>query len=310
MRQLPPTRADRHAQAMHPEIAALLARSPVVARRNHPQLASRLSRAAHDGALTTLLPGVYALPTRAQDLLTRAAAACCYDPIGVIAEDAAAALSYWPDLAEPEIVVAGARHRVQRPGFRFEQRAIPRSLVRTQRDIRVTAPELTALDQVAQHGGEGIDRALRSRRVTLTQLKDALSATHGRRGNAAKRVMVLDSRDAPWSELERRAHRLLRAAGITGWSSNVLVDTAVGEYIVDIAFHRSPLCIEFDGREHHGDSRFDNDRLRGNELLLAGRIVLHFTWLMVDRHPELVVGTVQRALKALDGASLGPLAKQ
>ena len=92
-------------------------------------------------------------------------------------------------------------------------------------------------------------------------------------------------------------HRLLHGAGITGWSANVEVDTAFGDYIVDIVFHHSPLCIELDGREFHGATKFDGDRLRGNELLLAGRQVLHFTWAMIDRHADLVVETVRRALK-------------
>lgn len=292
---------------MHPEIAHILTAHPVIARRGHPHLASRLSRSAHEGDLTALLPGIYTLPERVADLWTRTAAACRYDPAAVITGDAAAALSYWPELPVPEIVVAGSRHRLQHPGFRFVKRTIPRSLIRSRRGTRLTASQLTALDQVERHGGEGIDRALRRRQITIRQLTEALAATPGRRGNAARRVMVSDSRDAPWSELERRAHRLLRAAGITGWSSNVLVDTAAGEYIVDIAFHHLPLCIEFDGRAHHGTDRFDDDRLRGNELLLAGKLVLHFTWLMVDRHPDLVVGTVQRALKALESAALRPL---
>lgn len=282
---------------MHPVIARTLAKDSVITRRRYPELAAYFARATATGRLTVLLPGVYTLPERSQDLATRAEAACRYDSAGVVVGDAAAALTYWPELRPTTIVVAGRHHRLDRAGYTFVRRAIPPALVRTRRGIRYAAPALTALDQVERYGAEGIDRALRSRRATVAQLREALDLLPHRRGNADRRAALLDSRDGGWSALERRMHRLLRDAGITGWSANVLVDTAVGDYVVDIVFHHSPLCIELDGREFHGATKFDNDRLRGNELLLAGRQVLRFTWTMVDRHVELVVSTVRRALK-------------
>lgn len=282
---------------MDPAIARTLAKDPVITRRRHSELAGRLARAVEQGLLTTLLPGVYTLPERSRDLATRAAAACRYDVAGVIVGDAAAALSYWPELKPDTIVVAGRHHRLERAGYTFVRRAVPPALVHTRRGIRYTAPALTALDQVERHGAEGIDRALRSRRATVAQLREALDMLPRRRGNTDRRAALLDSRDGGWSALERKMHRLLRDAGITGWSANAWAETAVGDYVVDIVFHHSPLCIELDGREFHGASKFNDDRLRGNELLLAGRQVLHFTWPMIDRHADLVVATVRRALE-------------
>lgn len=282
---------------MQPAIARALAKDSVITRKQYPGLTSRLARAAAEGRLTRLLPRVYTLPDRSRDLATRAEAACRYDPEGVVIGDAAAALSYWPELEPDTIVVAGRHHRREQAGYTFVRRAIPPALVHTRRGIRYTAPALTALHQVERHGAEGIDRALRSRRVTVAQLRAALDMLPHRRGNTDRRAALLDSRDGGWSALERRMHRLLRDAGITGWSANVMVDTAYGDYVVDIAFHHSPLCIELDGREFHGAAKFDGDRLRGNELLLAGRQVLRFTWAMIDRRADLAVSTVQRALK-------------
>ena len=43
------------------------------------------------------------------------------------------------------------------------------------------------------------------------------------------------------------------------------------------------LAIELDGWEEHGlRSAFDADRVRGNELVLAGWRLLRFTWSMTD----------------------------
>ncbi len=273
----------------------MLAQGGVVSRREHPELARELSRLCRRGEVAAPLPGVYVLPHLADDWRVRAAAACRFDPTAVIFGDAAAALTYWPDLVPEPVEVAGRRTTVQRPGFRFVQRAIPGELITRRRGIRHTIPALTALDQVERHGGEGIDRALRRRRTTLPALRDALQRTPHRRGNRDRRQMVLDSRDAPWSEAERVAHRILRDAGITDWSTNVRIEWWGVEYHLDIAFRDSPLVIEIDGRGFHGEERFEDDRRRGNDLVLAGKRVLHFTWRMLTREPGMVVATIQRA---------------
>ena len=43
----------------------------------------------------------------------------------------------------------------------------------------------------------------------------SLEAHPGRRGNADRREVLRDSRDRPWSEADRKAHCLLRDAGLT-----------------------------------------------------------------------------------------------
>jgi very-short-patch-repair endonuclease len=279
--------------------------TPLIARRQHPELAERLSFLCRRGEITALLPGVYTVPHLAEDWEIRAAAACLFDPAAVIVGDAAAGLSYWPEL-EPDVVwVAGRRSTVQRPGFRFITRSIPHDLVMERTGLRFTVPALTALDQIPHRGGDGIDRALRSRMTTLAQMREVFNRTPGRRGNHDRRLILLDSRDEPWSAAERLAHRVLREAGITGWRANVRVESPGGVYFLDIAFRDSPVAIEIDSREFHGDGQFESDRRRGNELLLAGRLVPHFTWRMLTEEPAMVVRTIRRALAMTAEAGLG-----
>jgi very-short-patch-repair endonuclease len=275
-----------------------MAGSGLVSRQQHPELARTLHTLCGRGELVTVLPGIYTLPHLADDREIRAAAACLHDPRAVIIGDAAAAASYWPELTHDTVEVAGRRSTLSRPGFRFVKRSIPRELVMQRGGIRLTVPALTALDQVPQRGGDGIDRALRSRMATLAGMREAIALTPGRRGNRDRRIMLLDSRDEPWSAAERLAHRILRDAGITGWSTNVRVECPGGVYYVDIAFRHSRVAIEIDGREFHSDpDQFAHDRHRGNELLLAGKLMLHFTWRMLTEQAAMVVRTTRRALE-------------
>ncbi len=72
---------------------------------------------------------------------------------------------------------------------------------------------------------------------------------------------------------------------------------------IDFAFPDLMIAIEVDGYESH--SRFDvfqDDRVRGNELELAGWTVLHFTWEQVRRRPAYVVGVLRRALALASAA--------
>lgn len=281
---------------MDEEVAQALATAGVVARRDRPDLAARLSRLCRAGSLTAVLPGVYAATQTAADWRIRVAAACHFDRTAVITGDAAAALTYWPELTPSLVQVAGRRSVVRRPGFVFEQRSVPGAMVIGRRGLRLAAPELTALDQVADRGGDGIDRALRSRMTTLAKLHEALALTPSRRGNRDRRVMLLDSRDEPWSAAERLAHRVFREAGITGWATNVPILCGGNLYYLDIDFRRSAIAVEIDGRMYHGPAQFENDRRRGNDLMLAGKRMLHYTWRMLADEPRMVVETTLRAL--------------
>ena len=223
-----------------------------------------------------------------------------YDANAVLTEAAAASVSFWPDLAVGQSRCAVAHHRSAQRGYQFSRRSIPAELVVERGGLRYTAPALTALDLCSLVGGDGIDQALRSRRTTLQHLHRAMELTAARVGNRTTRELLLDSRDEPWSAAERRMHRLLRSAGITGWKANQPVTIDGSTYYLDVLFRGIRLLIEIDGREHHiGKEVFETDRWRQNLLVLDGWCVLRFTWAMIEERPDEVVAMVRAALAML-----------
>ncbi|HHV22200.1 MAG TPA: DUF559 domain-containing protein [Propionibacterium sp.] len=112
--------------------------------------------------------------------------------------------------------------------------------------------------------------------------REVLAAFPGRGGNAERERILKDSRDRPWSEAEREAHRQLRKEGITGWETNFSMRTQAGNFIVDIAFPEAKVALGIDGFEFHSSRHaFENDRLRHNALTAEGWQVLHCTWAQI-----------------------------
>jgi very-short-patch-repair endonuclease len=161
---------------------------------------------------------------------------------------------------------------------------------------RITVPALTALDLALDLGGEAIDRALRMRQSSLDDMAEALRMTPGRAGNVERRRWLLESRDEPWSEAEREGHRLLRAAGITGWEGNVATLCGDWLYYLDIGFRALKLGIEIDGREIHSAEnvrQFHHDRQKWTTLTLHGWMLLHFAANHLFDEPGWFVDCVQ-----------------
>jgi very-short-patch-repair endonuclease len=71
----------------------------------------------------------------------------------------------------------------------------------------------------------------------------------------------------------------------------------LGDVYLDFAWPDRQVGLEIDGFQFHaGRHRFDKDRLRGNELLLAGWNVLHTTSTELRRDPAGLVRAVKTAL--------------
>ena len=161
----------------------------------------------------------------------------------------------------------------------------------------MTAPSLTAMELATFEFTDPIDIALRRRTVSLASMREALDLTPHRRGHTDRRRVLLDSRDEPWSAAERLAQRIYRGAGITDWVANLETVLRGATYYLDIGFREERLASEIDGRLHETDvDVFETDRTRQNALVLAGWMVLRFTWYLLTQEPEYVIATTREAL--------------
>jgi very-short-patch-repair endonuclease len=263
-----------------------------------------LQSALAAGYVTRLLPGVYAVEGSEDDVAVRAAAVVAWHPDAVVTGRAAARLTFWPRLRVTDVEVVRRGHPPRSRGYRFHERTVDPAHILELPSLRLTTPALTAVDLVDELGGDGIDTCLRARAARLEDLWTAFAAHPSRPGNNARRRMLLDSRDEPWSAAERLAHRLLRAAGIRGWKANYRVVVCGGRYFIDIAFPGIRLAVEIDGRLHEDDpSVFENDRYRQNQLVGAGWRVLRFTYPMLVSRPDYVVATIRAEIARRQGGA-------
>jgi very-short-patch-repair endonuclease len=284
------------------DIQQLLATEGVIARRDHPKLIGAIDWLVRNGGLRQLLPGVYAQPEMADSVWARVRALMLWDPDAILVGEAAAMVSFWPEIRVSRIACSLRHQRRPQHGYEFKRRHIPPDLVVRRSGFRYTSPALTALDLCATVGGDGIDQALRNRATTLVQLERALELTPTRAGNRLRRQLLLDSRSEPWSAAERSLHRLLRAAGITGWEANRPIILRDMTFYVDVIFRKLKLVIEIDGRLYHtGTEVFESDRWRQNLLILDGWLVLRFTRTMIEERPQEVIAMIREALEMLTG---------
>ena len=287
-------------RALQKDIQQILAIDGVISRRDHLKLTGAIDRQVRNGTLRPVLPGVYAAPKMCDSVRTRILAVMRWDPDAILVGRAAAWASFWPEIRVASVTCSLKHQRRPQRGYEFTRRRIPAELVVSRSGLRLTSPALTALDLCATVGGEAIDQALRTRATTLAHLQRAMELTAARVGNRTRRQLLLDSRAEPWSEAERSIHRLLRAAGISGWEANKPVVLRDSTFYVDLIFRKLRLVIEIDGRLYHtGAEVFETDRRRQNLLVLDGWCVLRFTWTMIEERPEEVIAMVLEAIEML-----------
>jgi very-short-patch-repair endonuclease len=156
------------------------------------------------------------------------------------------------------------------------------------------AARLAALEVAAllPRGGAILDHALR-RKIRWPDLLAAYRRAMGTNGSGRMRELVVAAADRADSQAERILFRLLREAGVTGWTRAV----RFGDWELDVAFEKVRLFLEIDGWAWHVDhDRFVEDRLKQNALVAAGWTPLRFTWHDLIDDPNDVVAEVRRAL--------------
>lgn len=199
-----------------------------------------------------------------------------------------------PDAVEVTMPRTGSGRN--RDGARLRRRDLAQRDVVELRGLRVTALPVTTIEAAVRgFGNRGVmDKALQ-RDTTLRDLWTAHLRNKGRHGSPAARILLQAAADGAHSHAERILVRLLRAARITGWRTNV----RVGAYVVDVLFREENVVIEVDGWAFHVDQEvFQSDRTRQNHLALRGLNVLRFTWLDLVEYPDRVVATIRTALAA------------
>jgi very-short-patch-repair endonuclease len=282
----------------------------LISRRDHPALANTMAWLVRQGKLVPVLPGIYAPPELARNVEVLMRAVSLRHTDAVVLGAAAARASFWPDAPLRTIDVAASTRLARRQGYTFSRRHIPAELVVERAGLRYTAPALTAIDLATFECADAIDIALRTRAATLGGMYEARRLTPNRAGNLQRLELLIDSRNEPWSAAERVAHRILRAAGLTGWKTNFPVFLEGRLYYIDIAFPHLKLAIEIDGRLHEEDQDlFESDRWRQNALVADGWRVLRFTWQMLREHPEVVVAAILQALLSKSDTGLTTAAR-
>lgn len=284
---VPPLSARGHAGLglMHAELEReLVARRGLISRREAPHLISQMAWAQRSGQLEILMPAVYGV-SRAPELLVRAVNR--WDEDAVVTGAWAAKLLWWPELTPSTVEVATRRHPKRVPqGYAMTRAQYDPELVLEHEGVRVAHPAVAVLDLIPTMGGKAIDEALRRRATSLSALRWALKLTPERPGNAQRRALLRESRDEPWSPLERDAHVRLREARITGWKANHWIKLPTRSVCVDIAFPAIKLVIEIDGWEFHSSrEQFVADRWRDVQLTTAGWTVIRFS---AETLPQLV----------------------
>lgn len=269
---------------------------------DNSRLRGRIHRLARAGELVRVLPGTYVPAAAVSDRRTRLAAACAWAPHACLwggsALDAASGCA--DPFGKGEQILLAGRPRHAQPGIGWYAAEVPDGFVHTDGGLKFARPALAAAGLAATDGGAAIDRLL----LKDASLGDELAAAgdwfERRAGNGSRRPVLAAVRRRPWSGLERELHRLLRRARIAGWQANVEVVTPLGRCLPDVLFDAAALVVEVDSWEYHASPEaFEVDRRRQNNLVLSGYRVLRFTATMINTEPAMVIGTIQRALRAV-----------
>lgn len=166
---------------------------------------------------------------------------------------------------------------------------------------RVDALLDTVLVVTQRRAEEIIDIALQRHWLDATSWDAATRHRFGRGRTGATRLRMLGERvlEDTHSDGERRLWLLMKRAGLSGWVPNHPLRDAQGRIVaeLDVAHPALRVCIEVDGwAAHSGADAFEQDRSRQNALVIAGWLVLRFTWHQIVHEPDYVIAQIQAAL--------------
>jgi very-short-patch-repair endonuclease len=174
--------------------------------------------------------------------------------------------------------------------------------------ITVTGPVRTVVDVGASVTATRllriVERGLNQELFTVEDVKRRLAslARQGRTGaGPLRQLLAVRSADlaASESDLESLLWDVIRRSELPLPERQVPVEFAGRRYRLDLAYRAERIALEGDGfGVHTRRATFVRDHRRQNDLLLAGWLVIRFTWEHIVQRPDYLVETVQAALEA------------
>lgn len=187
-------------------------------------------------------------------------------------------------------------------GVHVTRRHLPDDDVVQRHGVRVTTPLRTALDlgrlQPPDEAVVCLDQFLRSRLITLTELRAAAVGTTGP-GCRGIRLAVDRADGLAQSPQETRTRLMLYASSLPTPVAQHVVGDADGGFIaqVDFGWPEHRVALEYDGVWHGERQQVGKDRRRLNRLTAAGWTVIFVT--AADIHdPVALIARIWAALKA------------
>lgn len=201
----------------------------------------------------------------------------------------------WPPLIE----VTAASPRRTREAIRVHSaEALVPNDKDTEERIPVTAVPRTLLDFAAVgpwYLSQALDHAHRLGLLDLIAIDELISRSKGFRGVARLRTALEVHRPAVFtrSGLERRFLELVRRAGLPLPSMNIYVEG----HELDAYWPDERFAVELDTYDYHGTpSAFEADRIRQENLKLAGIEMVRITGTRLEREPRIVMKRLHRLL--------------
>lgn len=289
----------------HRELAAL-------ARRQHGVLSYRqlrelgfskghIARAREAGRLQPVHRGVYALGHATLSDHARAMAALLVFPEAAVLSHGSAAW-LWGLIPtaprEAEVTVAARGNR--RPGLRVHRVwSLADEERTTYEGLPVTSPARTLVDLAGTSSARGlsraVDRARRRGKLDLAAIDRALARRSGSFGKERlQEVLRLYRR--PVFDRARSELLFLDAIHDAGLPAPRMNTWEEG-YEIDAYWERERFAVEVDGWETHGNREaFESDRLRQEDLKLAGIDSIRITALRIEQEPQAVARRLKRLL--------------
>lgn len=243
--------------------------------------------------------GVYVAPHAADPFRASVRAALLACPSGVVCGVTAArihrlrGLPEWTPAEEPHLILPAGRGYNTRSGVRLHS-----GLRRGEQTVAGECPTTTLARTVD-------DLACLLAPDDLVCLLDCALRSGWRPGPSSSRsqrklraaLALSDARSE--SPFETRLRLLLVRAGLAPETLQLEVLDAAGRVYarLDMAWPSVKLAVEADGRAHHdAPQALYRDRIRANDLELAGWTILRFTWADLHRRPAWVIAQVRRGL--------------